>query len=93
MLLVDECLHWNVWIILSIVFRNPDKLCSSIQAGEGRTTIIIAHRLSTVKNADIIAAVSEGHIEEIGTHDELLAKRGLYHTLLKLQVQYDNHDH
>ncbi|CAB4018377.1 Multidrug resistance 1, partial [Paramuricea clavata] len=55
------------------------------RAGEGRTTIIIAHRLSTVKNADIIAAVSEGYIKEIGTHEELVAKRGLYHTLLKMQ--------
>jgi ABC-type transport system involved in cytochrome bd biosynthesis fused ATPase/permease subunit len=58
-----------------------------LQAGEGRTTIIIAHRLSTVKNADIIAAVSEGHVKEIGTHDELVAKGGLYHTLLKMQVR------
>jgi ABC-type multidrug transport system fused ATPase/permease subunit len=39
-----------------------------------------------VKNADIIAAVSEGYIKEIGTHEELVAKRGLYHTLLKMQV-------
>ncbi|XP_028416784.1 multidrug resistance protein 1-like isoform X1 [Dendronephthya gigantea] len=55
------------------------------RAGEGRTTIIIAHRLSTVRDADSIAAVSEGHIKEIGSHDELVAKKGLYHTLLKMQ--------
>ena len=62
------------------------KMYPLLQAGEGRTTIIIAHRLSTIKNADVIAAVSEGQVKEIGTHDELLAKKGLYHTLLKMQV-------
>jgi len=51
----------------------------------GRTTIMIAHRLSTVRNADTIAVVSEGHVVETGTHDELLAKQGNYYALVEAQ--------
>ena len=51
----------------------------------GRTTIIIAHRLSTVKNADCIVAVSQGKVTETGTHDELMARKGVYYQLVMLQ--------
>lgn len=51
----------------------------------GRTTLVIAHRLSTVKNADLIVAIDEGKIAERGTHEELLARRGLYHHLHETQ--------
>jgi ATP-binding cassette subfamily B protein len=52
----------------------------------GRTTLIIAHRLSTVRNADVIAVIGEGVISETGTHDELLESNGLYSRLWAVQT-------
>jgi subfamily B ATP-binding cassette protein MsbA len=52
---------------------------------QGRTSLIIAHRLSTVRNADRILAIDQGRIVESGPHDELLAKNGLYAKLVKQQ--------
>ncbi len=54
---------------------------------EGRTTLVIAHRLSTVQNADRILVLNEGRIVETGTHDALLAKGGLYARLAKIQFR------
>ncbi len=51
-----------------------------------RTTIVIAHRLSTVRSADLIVALNEGRVIEIGTHPELLAKGGLYAQLVAHQL-------
>ena len=58
-----------------------DELC------KGRTTLVVAHRLSTIKNADEIAVVSDGKIVEQGTHDELMAKQGMYYDLYQLQFR------
>jgi len=55
------------------------------KASKGRTTIIIAHRLSTVRNADAIVAVQNGRVAEMGTHKELMAKKGVYHQLVFMQ--------
>ena len=59
---------------------------------EGRTSIVIAHRLSTVQNADRIIVLHHGEIREVGSHQELLARRGLYYTLYQLQYK-DQHAH
>jgi len=53
----------------------------------GRTVLVIAHRLSTIRRADIIAVVDNGMIRELGSHDELIAKRGIYTRLYELQFR------
>ena len=53
---------------------------------EGRTTIAIAHRLSTLKNCDRIVVLEGGRLREQGTHDELLGRRGIYYRLVKIQT-------
>ena len=58
-----------------------DELC------RGRTTIVVAHRLSTIKNADRIAVIADGHIVEEGTHAALLAMEGMYADLYRLQFR------
>jgi ATP-binding cassette subfamily B (MDR/TAP) protein 1 len=55
-----------------------------LQSSE-RTTIVIAHRLSTVKNADVICVVHDGQVAEKGTHDQLVAKKGHYSALVEAQ--------
>ena len=55
------------------------------RAREGRTTIVIAHRLSTIQTADLIVSVDDGKVVEIGTHNELMDKEGLYHELVTAQ--------
>ena len=58
-----------------------DELC------KGRTTLVVAHRLSTIRNADEIAVVMNGKITERGTHDELMAENGTYKSLYALQFR------
>ncbi len=59
---------------------------------EGRTALVIAHRLSTVRNADQILVIDEGRIVERGTHRALLAANGLYSDLYRTQFADDDHD-
>ena len=54
---------------------------------KNRTSIVVAHRLSTIQNADKILVLNKGEIVESGTHEELLAKNGYYKTLFDLQFQ------
>lgn len=55
------------------------------ELSKGRTTLIIAHRLSTIKNADTILVLTDDGIKEIGTHEELLASKGIYYNLYTYQ--------
>lgn len=58
-----------------------DELC------RGRTTIVVAHRLSTIRSADMIAVISDGRVAEEGTHEELMKKNGVYAGLYRLQFR------
>ncbi len=64
-----------------LIQQSLDELC------KGRTTIVVAHRLSTIKNANTIAVVENGEIVEQGTHDELLKLNGKYKTLYSQQLR------
>ena len=55
-------------------------------AREGRTTIVVAHRLSTIRTADIIVAIDAGQVKEIGTHNELMSNKDLYYNLVMRQM-------
>ncbi len=52
----------------------------------GRTTLVVAHRLSTIKNADHIAVIGKGGLQEFGTYEELMEKKGEFYKLRQLQM-------
>ncbi len=64
-----------------LIQQSLDELC------KGRTTLVVAHRLSTIRNADHIAVVTGGRITESGTHDELMKGNGTYRELYELQFR------
>jgi ATP-binding cassette subfamily B protein len=57
---------------------------------KGKTVVIVAHRLSTVKNADQIVVLDRGAIAETGTHKELVEKKGAYYNLVRDQLELGN---
>ena len=80
-LILDEATSALDNVTESMIKKSLDRL------SEGRTTIVVAHRLSTVKNADEIVVLASDGIEERGTHDELMRKNGVYATLYNYQFR------
>ena len=68
-----------------LIQKALDELC------KGRTTIVVAHRLSTIKNADEIIVISDGKIIEHGSHEELLEQKGEYYSLYSLQFKQNDY--
>ena len=62
------------------------------KASEGRTTLVIAHRLSTIQNADCIIVIKKGRAAESGTHQQLMALKGLYYALHNVQSMAKKED-
>uniref|UniRef100_A0A286ZNX9 ATP binding cassette subfamily B member 4 n=1 Tax=Sus scrofa TaxID=9823 RepID=A0A286ZNX9_PIG len=60
------------------------------KAREGRTCIVIAHRLSTIQNADLIVVIQNGKVQEHGTHQQLLAQKGIYFSMVSVQAGTPN---
>ena len=54
---------------------------------EGRTSVVVAHRLSTIQRADKIIVMHKGKVREMGTHQQLLAQHGIYYKLYQLQYK------
>jgi ABC-type multidrug transport system fused ATPase/permease subunit len=72
----------------SLDSKNESLVHDAIErAMKGRTVIIIAHRLCTVKNADEILCMKEGKVVEKGTHDELMEMNGVYNDLVSKQLK------
>ena len=67
-----------------VIMENLDRLF------ENKTVVAIAHRLSTVRNADNIIVLDSGHIVEEGSHEELIARRGYYYELVRNQLELGN---
>lgn len=72
----------------SLDANNEKAILENMQAFfKGRTVVVVAHRLSTVKNADKIVVLDKGKIVEEGTHQELVEKQGAYYHLVKNQLE------
>ena len=76
-----------------LLILNPKKVVQAAldAAARGRTTIAVAHRLSTIQKADIIYVIDQGVVAESGTHDELMALKGRYRELVSLQSLEKQH--
>lgn len=75
----------------SLDANNEKKIVENLsQFYEGKTVVVVAHRLSTVLNASQIIVLNHGHVVEVGNHCSLIAKRGAYYQLIKNQLELGN---
>ena len=72
------------------VISDLEASLKDFESFKGKTVVVVAHRLSTVKNADKIVVLDNGEITEEGTHIELTLKRGKYYELVKNQLELGN---
>lgn len=79
------CLRKTASIALTDIFCVQVVQAALDKAMQGRTCITIAHRLATIRNADVICVFDRGNVAEMGTHDDLMAADGLYAHLHNLQ--------
>ena len=78
-------LSFSLWIVTHF-YREPILTLSLLEMIQGRTTVMVAHRLSTIRNANSIAVIQDGAIVEEGSHHELMSRPGgAYCTLIRLQ--------
>jgi ATP-binding cassette subfamily B protein len=83
-LLLDDCLS-------AVDTQTDEKIMRGLkQVRDGKTNIIISHRISSVHHADKIFVLHQGQLAESGTHEELLAQKGLYFDLAELQKIHEN---
>jgi len=90
---IARALYWNPPVLIldeatSSLDTESEKAIQEnvFRIFSGRTTFVVAHRLSTVRNSDLIVVLDRGRIIELGNHDELMAKRGLYFYLSSQQI-------
>ena len=68
--------------------KNERQIVENLERfAQGRTVVVVAHRLSTVKNADQIVVLDKGEVVETGTHEELVSRRGCYYELVRNQLE------
>ena len=83
-LILDEATSALDSITEIMIQKSLEELC------RGRTTIVVAHRLSTIKNADKIAVIADGSVKEEGTHSKLIENKGIYAELYSQQYSENN---
>lgn len=76
----------------SLDSESEKQISAALQkVAKGRTTVAVAHRLSTIQHADVIYVLGEGRVLEVGNHAELLRQKGMYYNMVSLPVQHHRH--